>query len=169
MESLSKKNIDRLSELAVNAAEPLGLVILRLTARGVPSRPVIEVILDGSRLVKVDDCEAIGKILNAAIESEKLAGGNYRLDVLSPGLDEPIIHDYQFQRTIGHLVEIKYSVGVTQPERKSQTISGILKDFSPDEIIISKRQKKKNADEEAERIHIKREEIDSIYARPDFG
>src|SRR5947207_9802196 len=106
MDSISTQNLNRLREIASAAAEALGLVILRLTARGVPSRPVIEVILDGPRLVRVDDCEVVSKILNTAIESEKLAGGNYRLDVLSPGLDEPIIHDYQFQRTIGHLIEV---------------------------------------------------------------
>lgn len=158
MESISKRSKDRLTEIAASAAEPLGLVILRITARGVASRPVIEVTLDGSRLVRVEDCEIVSKKLNEAIEAEKITGGNYRLDVLSPGLDEPVVHDYQFQRTMGRLIEVKI--------REGYSAIGILKEFSPDEIIISKRQKKKNADEEL--IHIKREEVESVYARADF-
>jgi|SRR5947209_4333003 len=160
MNTLSEQNFDRLNSLATDAARSLDLVILRITARGVPSRPVIEVVLDGPRLVSLSDCEAVSRKLNDAVESEKLAGGNYRLDVLSPGLDEPIVHDYQFQRTIGHFVEVRRG---TPPV----PVSGILKSFSPEEIILAKRQKKKGAAEEE--IHIKRDEIESAFARADFG
>src|SRR5437764_15462183 len=138
MDTISTQNLNRLLEIASAAADALGLMILRITARGVPSRPVIEVILDGPRLVSLGDCEAVSRKLNDAIESEKLAGGNYRLDVLSPGLDEPIVHDYQFQRTIGHFVEVRMG---TPPV----PVSGILKSCSPEEIVLTKRQKKKGA------------------------
>ena len=79
MESISKQNLDRLTKIAADAAEPLGLIILRFTARGVPSRPVLEVILDGPRLVSIDDCETVSKTLNKTIETESLLSGNYRL------------------------------------------------------------------------------------------
>jgi ribosome maturation factor RimP len=159
MESIPKQNIDRLHDIAAEAAEPLGLLILRMTARGTPSRAILEVILDGPRQVSIDDCQTVSKKINDAIEAdESLLKGNYRLDVLSPGLDEPIVHDYQFQRTIGHLVEINSG---------TQQVSGILKSFTADEVVVVKRKTKKQT--EPVEISILRAEISSVYARPDFG
>jgi ribosome maturation factor RimP len=161
MESVSAKNLNRLTEIATNAAEELGLVLLRITARGVPSRPVVEVTLDGPKLVAISDCEIVSKKLNEAIDAESLLSGNFRLDVLSPGLDEPVIHNYQFQRTVGHLVEASFD-----DQGKKASIVGILKEFSPNELVILKRQKKGS---EANAITISRSQIMNVYARPNFG
>jgi ribosome maturation factor RimP len=165
MESVPKKNIDRLSKIAAKAAEGLGLQLLRLTARGTPSRAIIEFVLDGPKLVSIGDCETVSRRLNEAIESESLVGGNFRLDVLSPGLDEPIVHDYQFQRTIGHLVEIGFEDG-----EKKQTVTGTLNGASSDEITVTRRQAKRaTKSEKGEEVRIKRSQIVSVFARPDFG
>ncbi len=165
MESVPKKNIDRLSGIAAKSAESLGLQILRLTARGTPSRAIIEVTLDGPKLVSIGDCEIVSRSLNEAIESESLVGGNFRLDVLSPGLDEPLVHDYQFQRTLGHLVEITFDSG-----EKKQSVKGKLNHYNSDEIMITKRQAKRSGKTESgEEVKIRRAEIVSAYARPDFG
>jgi len=162
MESVSKKNIDRLNEIAAKAAEELDLVILRITARGVPSRAIIECTLDGPKLVSIGDCEIVSKKLNDAIEAESLLSGNFRLDVLSPGLDEPVVHDYQFQRTRGHLVEATYD-----DDGKKASVLGILGEYTPDEIVILKRQSKRGT--APTEIRILRTQILSIYQRPDFG
>jgi len=165
MESVPKNKLDRLSEIAAKTAEGLGLQLLRLTARGTPSRAIIEVTLDGPKLVSIGDCETVSRSLNDAIESESLLGGNFRLDVLSPGLDEPILHDYQFQRTIGHLVEVTY-----EDSGKKQTILGTLKDVLSDEILVMKRHlKRSNKKAVEEMAHVKRSQIVTVYSRPDFG
>ncbi len=165
MESIPKQTLDRLTEIAAKAASGLGLTILRLTARGTPSRAIIEVILDGPKLISIGECEIISRSLNDAIEADAIVGGNFRLDVLSPGLDEPLVHDYQFQRTLGHLVEITFDSG-----QKKQSITGKLNHYNSDEITITKRQAKRGAKTESgEEVKIKRAEIVSAFVRPDFG
>jgi len=165
MESVPKKNLDRLSEIAAKAAEGLGLQLLRLTARGTPSRAIIEVVLDGSKLVSIGDCETVSRSLNESIEAESLIGGNFRLDVLSPGLDEPLVHEYQFQRTIGHLVEITFDF-----EDKKQSVTGNLLEASSEGIIVARRQMKRSGkSEKPEELHIMKTQIISAFARPDFG
>jgi len=150
MESIPKPKLDRLSEIAAKAAEGLGLQLLRLTARGTPSRAIIEVVLDGPKLVSIGDCETVSRTLNDAIESESLIGGNFRLDVLSPGLDEPLVHDYQFQRTIGRLVEISFEL-----EGKKHSVTGTLIQISPEEITLTKRQQRRSGKtEKGEEVHI---------------
>jgi len=165
MESVSKQNLDRLTEIAAKSANTLGLTILRLTARGTPSRAIIEVILDGPKLISIGDCETVSRSLNEAIEADSIVGGNFRLDVLSPGLDEPLVHDYQFQRTLGHLVEITFDSG-----EKKQSVIGKLNHYNSDEITITKRQAKRGGKTESgEEVKIKRAEIVTAFARPDFG
>jgi ribosome maturation factor RimP len=166
MESIPKQNIDRLWKIAATAATGLGLGILRFTARGTPSRPILEVILDGSKYVSIDYCQVVNRVLNDAIEAdESLLKGNFRLDVLSPGLDEPLVYDYQFKRTIGHLVEITLGDG-----EKISSLIGTLNSVSPTEIMVTKRLTKRGGKKEnAEEVHIPRKSITKAFARPDFG
>ncbi|MEI8134574.1 MAG: hypothetical protein WCH46_05765 [bacterium] len=162
MESVSKKSLDRISEIATLAASTLGILVLRITARGTGSRPIVEVTLDGSRLIAITDCETVNRKLNEMIEAESLLPGNFRIDVLSPGLDEPIVHDYQLERTLGHLVEVKYHA-----DEKEISTLGKLGSYSPSSLSILKRQSRKGT--EAVQIEIERAKITKIYARPDFG
>ena len=84
------------------------LQLLRIEVRGTESNPVIELLLDGARPITIDDCETVSKELSSQIDTGKLIKGNYRLDVMSPGIDEPIVEDWQFERNLGRLVEVQY-------------------------------------------------------------
>jgi ribosome maturation factor RimP len=120
-----------LSPLAQGFADPLGLVILRIDVRGTEQQPVIEVVLDGDRAVQLEDCEKVSKSLHDAVDTGNLVKGNYRLDVLSPGIDEPIMEDFQLKRNIGRLVEVQYRDG-----EEHHTLHGRLRDFSEKEVVI---------------------------------
>ena len=116
---------------AMKFAQDRGLYLLRVQVRGTDHNPVIEVILDGDRSVTIDDCEAVSKDLNIAIETTKLVRGNFRLDVLSPGVEEPLVHDWQFQRNLGRLVEVHY-----QDAEETHTLHGHLRKYSQEEIAV---------------------------------
>jgi ribosome maturation factor RimP len=109
MENTFKTAIaETLEKPASKLAKTRGLHLLRINVRGSASTPVIEVLLDGDRLVSIEDCAIVSTGLDSLIESEKLVRGNYRLDVMSPGIDEPLVEDYQFQRNLGRSVEAHY-------------------------------------------------------------
>jgi ribosome maturation factor RimP len=132
MESKFKnKIIESLQPAASRFAKGRGLQLLRIEVRGSEQVPVIEVLLDGDRGITIDDCESVSKDLNTTIETGKLVKGNYRLDVLSPGIEEPVMHDWQFKRNIGRLVEVHYADGENQ-----HTLHGHLREFSKAEIAI---------------------------------
>ncbi len=116
---------------ASELARERGLHLLRIDVRGTEQNPVIEVLLDGDRLVAVDDCEIVSRDLAVAIEADKLVKGNYRLDVMSPGVEEPLVHDWQFTRSIGRLVEVHYRDGGDH-----HTLHGHLRESSQKEIAI---------------------------------
>jgi ribosome maturation factor RimP len=132
MENEFKDSISNaLAPTATRLAEARGLHLLRITVRGTVQNPVIEVILDGDRGIQVEDCEAVSRDLNTAIETDKLIKGNHRLDVLSPGIEEPVIHEWQFQRNTGRLVEVHYQDG-----EEHHTVHGRLKGCDREEISL---------------------------------
>src|SRR2546425_372810 len=107
MTTPSKERIvQSLEGKARSFARDRGLYLLRIDVRGWERQRVIGVLLDGERAVAVADCEAVSKDLNAAIDAGNLVKGNYRLDVMSPGMDEPLTQDWQFKRSLGRLVEV---------------------------------------------------------------
>lgn len=156
---------DNLKPRANEFAGALGLVVLRIDVRGTEQQPVIEVILDGERAVQLADCEQVSKLLHEAIDSGNLVKGNYRLDVLSPGIDEPIMEDFQLKRNMGRLVEVQYRDG-----EEHHTLHGRLRDFSDKEVVIQPihpkgaRKPSKSVVTEAGQVQI--EDDEQIYDDP---
>lgn len=122
---------ETLSKPASRLATARGLHLLRIQVRGTESNPVIEVLLDGDRPIVIDDCESVSKALSAEIDSAKLIKGNYRLDVMSPGLEEPLVEDWQFARSVDRLIEAQY-----QDSGEHHTLHGHLRSYTPKEISI---------------------------------
>ncbi|GEM_PF-1853601 len=132
MDNNFKKVIaESLSKPAEKLANARNLHLLRVEVRGTQSAPVIEVLLDGNRAVTIDDCETVSKSLSSMIDEEKLVKGNYRLDVMSPGMDEPIVEDWQFERSIDRLVEVQYEDG-----GEHHSVHGRLRSFNNKEIAF---------------------------------
>ena len=140
-------------------ANDRGLNLLRINIRGTAASPVIEVLLDGERAVSLDDCETVSRELSSLIDTKSLVKGNYRLDVMSPGIDEPLEKDWQFQRNLGRLVEVQYRDGGDH-----HTIHGHLRNYTIEDIGIepihtkSNKPKKKVTTEDGESVTLERDE-----------
>lgn len=128
---MDKAIAEKINAVATATATELGLVILHFTGRGTDMRPVVEITLDGDHLVSVEDCERVSRRIQDYIDEHLGENVNYRLDVLSPGVDEPIIYDYQLTRSIGRTVKVRRRV-----EDKETDVTGILRSFSAAEIEI---------------------------------
>jgi len=132
MENTFKTTIvETLEQPVSKLAKERGLHLLRIQVRGSQASPVIEILLDGDRAISIDDCESVSKDLNSAIESKNLVKGNYRLDVMSPGLEEPLVEDWQFARSVGRLIEVQY-----RENGEHHTLHGHLRMFSEKEIGV---------------------------------
>jgi ribosome maturation factor RimP len=188
MENTFKSDIaTSLEKPATKLAKARGLHLLRINVRGSASTPVIEVLLDGDRLVSIDDCTDISHELTSLIDSEKLVKGNYRLDVMSPGIDEPLVEDWQFQRNIGRLVEVHY-----QDAGEHHTLHGHLCAFDAKEIAIKPihihsripakpkivttedgpvelQRDEQLYDDPVEVVDIDRKHLKKVVVQPDFG
>lgn len=99
--------------------------LLRITIDLPWSSPV----LDGSQaapvdqFVTVEDCEKVTRQLQYALEVDEV---DYkRLEVSSPGIDRPLRHDQDFERFVGHVVDVTLKMplgsaaaGQVSPTRK---------------------------------------------------
>jgi ribosome maturation factor RimP len=179
--------VETLEPHAAKLAKGRDLHLLRIDVRGTAQTPVVEVLLDGNRLVSIDDCETVSRELGEAIEAGKLVKGNYRLDVMSPGMDEPLVHDWQFERSIGRLVEVHY-----EDQGEHHTVHGHLRETDGKAVAIepihvkggkAKRQKQvvtedgpvvlqsdeQLYDDPVELVKVARSHIKKVIVQPEFG
>ena len=77
--------------------------LLRITidlpwTKPIPGMPVVE------QFINVEDCEKVNRQLQFALEVD---GVEYkRLEVSSPGIDRPLRHLQDFERFVGHVIDI---------------------------------------------------------------
>lgn len=67
----------------------------------------IKVFIDGDEGVSIESCVAVNRKLYKGIEEQALyPGGDFSLEVSSPGLDEPLRMHRQYIKNVGRNVEI---------------------------------------------------------------
>jgi ribosome maturation factor RimP len=97
----------------------------------------IKVFLDADDGITIEKCTSINKALYKYIEeSELFPGGNFSLEVSSPGIDEPLKLFRQYKKNIGRRIEVLMNDG-TKAEGK------LLK-ITDDEIVIEDKTGKGN-------------------------
>lgn len=127
-----KENITKIIEpLANEAANPLGLKVLRMVVRGSEQTPVIEIIIDGEKPVTLENCADISRHIDETLEDSKAIKGNFRLDVMSPGVEEPLTEMYQWKRNVGRLVKVQ-----TKEEHHDKTFTGRLQEIDGDNLVF---------------------------------
>ena len=99
---------------ATALAEPIlggmGLELVLARAPLAGGRPVIRLFIDrlGSSGVSLDDCAAVSRALEAALEAEDgPEPEGYVLEVSSPGLDRPLLKPEDCRRFLGRLARLK--------------------------------------------------------------
>ncbi len=156
---MDKKIAESLEKVADSAAEARGVRVLHFVTRGSDARPVIEITLDGERLITVDDCEEVSKKIQDFADEHLRENVNYRLDVLSPGIDEPIIYNFQLKRSIGHLLRVVQLV-----DQREVEALGVLRSYTESQLVLEPqtRSKKGQATKSVPPVIIERASVKSI-------
>ena len=80
---------------------------------------------DGS--MAVEDCERISRMISPLLDVEDPIGGEYRLEISSPGMDRPLVRVSDFERWAGF--DIKIEMSIAHDNRKR--FRGILRGVEP--------------------------------------
>lgn len=82
--------------------------------------------------IKMHECATINKLLRFFIEEENLLGGNFSVEINSPGLDRPLKVSKDFLRVRGQTV----SLWLIEPFKGKKYFEGILLESNDDYISI---------------------------------
>lgn len=100
----------------------------------------IKIFVDADQGATVEQLSKINRALYKWVEETMFPGGNFSMEVSSPGLDEPLKMDRQYLKNVGRFVEVLLKTGI---KREGKMISS-----SENEIVV-----------EEERGHGKKKEV----------
>lgn len=113
--NIADKNItqDPLHTLLEPVVVGMGFELVRISYGGT-DRPILQVMAereDGT--MAIEDCTALSREISTILDMEDPIGGNYELEVSSPGIDRPLTRLKDFERFSGFeaKVVLKLSVG----------------------------------------------------------
>ncbi|MEP6584827.1 MAG: ribosome maturation factor [Ginsengibacter sp.] len=126
------KNIESFLDSIIGHSDNVFLANIRLNPGN-----AVEVFLDAEDGITIEKCTQVNKALYKYIEeTEMFPGGNFSLEVSSPGLDEPLKLYRQYKKNVGRNVEITMNDGSSK--------QGKLVEVSDENIVIEQKQGKGN-------------------------
>ena len=124
-------NEANIAQKIAEIVERKGFFPIEIIIRGIPSKRVMEVFIDGENDVSADDCANVSREINSELENLPEAGNDYRLDVSSPGVDKPLKFLKQYPKHIKRNFEVSYKSG-----EETKKISGKLISVEEENLIF---------------------------------
>lgn len=118
----------QISALLAPTVESLGLQLLGIEYLPAPGGSVLRLYIDvpeaevETRIVAIEDCEAVSREVSAQLDVEDPISGNYTLEVSSPGVDRPLFGAAQFARFTGE----RAKVGLKLPQEGRRRLTGTI-------------------------------------------
>ncbi len=110
--------------------------------------------------VNVNDLTSITRSLNEVFEENGLDPGEYTIEVLSPGLDRPLVREKDFVRFAGEKVHIKLKE--KRPVDGRKNFKGVLVELKDGVIVVQ------NPDDPDEPFRVPRSEAREVRIVPTF-
>lgn len=122
----------QLGALIEPIVESLGYYLwgIEFISRGQES--LLRVYIDADNGISLDDCEKVSRQVSAVMDVEDPIADEYTLEVSSPGLARPLFHLEQYEKMVGHKVNVRLRV----PLEGRRNFRGIIKGTENQEVII---------------------------------
>jgi ribosome maturation factor RimP len=134
MQSSFRESRSRILDLASEVCLPLGVEVVDVEIRRGAGRWTVRLDIDrpGARGVTLDDCQAVSRALESAMEDNDPIDHSYTLEVSSPGLDRPIRTAEDVRRNTGRAVVVE----TLEPVDGRRRFKGTLMGLAGDELLI---------------------------------
>jgi ribosome maturation factor RimP len=124
---------DRIWEIADQVARGIDVEIVEIEFLGGGKHRVLRVYIDKDGGVTHSDCEAVSTGMEAILDANELIpGGQYTLEVSSPGVERKLTRPRDFEKSIGK----KVKVVLRDPIDKTSTWIGTLSAFSENVLTL---------------------------------
>ena len=161
--------IDKIREIAERVAQSSGLEVVDLELLGGGKARMLRIYIDKPGGVTHDDCSNFSREAGTIFDVEDaVPGGQYTLEVSSPGLDRKLSKPEDFQRFVGSLVKLT----TTDPVNGNRHFEGRLKSFQDGrlelELTPRKKSKKHEAVEAGTEVEIAFSNVEKANLVPEF-
>ena len=126
----------KLEEIALPLCEKMGIYLVEIRIKGTVHNPVYQIFADTEKGITLAQCEKLSRAVKDELDMDLSLPERYRLDVSSPGLDRPLVHDYEFKKNIGQLLHVQVI-----SEEGERRVEGRLTGFDKEEIEIQTKDK----------------------------
>ncbi len=111
----------RVSALVENVIADADHFLVSASVRGVRGSRVVEIFVDGDDGISVDALAKYSREISFLLDTEDFIDGHYKLQVSSPGLDQPLVQGRQYKKHIDRKLKVKI-----QKEEGNRFQTGVL-------------------------------------------
>ena len=130
---MSERVVDRATKLIKPVVEELGYVFVDLEYKKDYTGYVLALTIDKDGGVNIDDCEKVSRALDIHLDENDITDGkSYNFNVSSYGLDRQFKTDYDFNKHIGKIIEVKFYA----PFNGKKLLIGILNSYNDKNISL---------------------------------
>ena len=98
---------DELVELLEPTVEALGYELADLEAQLGGPHGVLRLFIDADAGITLEDCETVSRQISSVLDVADPIGGEYRLEVSSPGLNRRLSKQEHYERYAGSLIKVR--------------------------------------------------------------
>ncbi|MCL4538188.1 MAG: hypothetical protein M1378_01065 [Bacteroidetes bacterium] len=125
------EKIRELKALLSPAIERQGAFLVELAIKGDSKRELLEVFCDTEKGITINQCAEISREILPLVDASQILGGNFRLEVSSPGVGVPLRDRRQYKSNMGRLMSVKFRDG-----SEVKDIEGDLTDLTDETIVL---------------------------------
>ncbi len=119
----------RVTEIAQSATGSVGIELWDVELAGSGQNRILRLFIDKPEGVTHAECELISANVGAVLEAENVVpGGEYQLEVSSPGIERKLIRPDHFRRFAGQKARLALREPVEQQRRWEGTLAGVVDD-----------------------------------------
>jgi len=126
----------KLEEIALPLCEKMGIFLVEIRIKGTAQNPVYQVFADTENGITLAECEQLSRAIKDELDMDLSLPDRYRLDVSSPGLERPLVHDFEFKKNMGQQLRV-----LVASDEEDYAIEGKLTGFDKEEIEIETKDK----------------------------
>ncbi|KGP64354.1 ribosome maturation protein RimP [Legionella norrlandica] len=93
---------------------------------------LLRIYIDKPDGIGIDDCQEVSKHVSSLLDVEDPIPGHYSLEISSPGIPRPLFSIWQYQRYIGHEIQVK----TFKPVSGKRKLSGTIVSASENAVVL---------------------------------
>lgn len=106
--------IEEIQQLLEPTLAHMGYSIYDIRQAGGGGRTLRITIDKAQGFISLDDCERVSKVAGPLLDQADLIPGPYTLEVSSPGAERQLRDRTEYERFVGHRVNVRYRTGETE-------------------------------------------------------